>query len=1179
MPNSELAAGSKVLRERYTLGDRLRVTVDHALWRGTDSRDNPVLLKLWPFNGDRPHDVQRALWDIELRKLFRVASSPDAEARLVVLRDAAVDNSTGQFVMVLTAPGLTPLSKLLRDRARVDWLRDLRKPGARAEIWRGLRGLALGLSQLHENHMLHRAVSAESIFVEPALGPGSLRLGGFEWTIRVGAPALQIGAPEVLLPPEHASEEPSAYTFESDWFLFGGLAAHVLVNATAPPNSSAAGALKAIDQRVVSDSDITDPERDVLQRLLTSSPNARLARGHDVVSAIDDVLTRLDQPGRPSANAYLGLIVMLGPQRPLTRAILEQDESINALSIEDQRAFIEHDLVSAKIHPRPTGSRTSYVLSGSKLAYHLLEYTGTPDEPRTGQWDLGFCSEPTELSFTTGPEDEIDVGRTPIKVFTLSGVKQNETVVRRNAMSWRAYLPERSTSDIAERLVRLDEFLRVTNQIELLFRDAEIFAYEIVGRTVRGGTEDVIIAERPRARPPVRFAEVSGGMSEFLRRQREESVNAALLYLGPEESLQMSRRVPRSEFWEILEIGNGTISLRRAINPKFDAAPPTGFARSFDMFGQSSLIRRRKDAIDRLRTHTYLLRAILTPDDVYIDTEVDTLPLQVDPERLDDAKSAALVNIWRTRPIFALQGPPGTGKTTLIANLIGQIMADDPVAQVLVSAQAHAAVDVLRAKVSQDIFADRDEALQPLAIRLPRGADDTTRDKDHVGPVTKRLLVTARAGLAEREPLTPIQKQWLTAINAAVDALDRDSTEGQAKDLCELVKRSANITYSTATARNLAELAESTQSFDWSLIEEAGKAHGFDLVLPLQTGHRWLLIGDQNQLPPYRFEDFAAALRRLDDVFAGLYSLPERAGGLVDSDVFHRWNAYSDDEQNRRRKLWLDWLPLFGFLHRTCSEAVPAGDRTPTPVIAEMLWQQHRMHPTIATLISEAYYDRPIQSMTVRDGVPTAAVTHQFEGPEAVVGRAIVWLDVPWMPATDGPTDATHAYTSPAEAEAVADMLGALQLKSGSTDTYDLALLSVYRLQANALSRRLRDQPSPTWATRPKSGRLTAGTVDAFQGDQADVVFVSLVRNNRMSKGQGLGFLREPARMNVLFSRAERLLVLVGSWEFFKFQLSEVAAQRSQPLGHWRIAIDYLERCFADGSAVKINASDLRLPK
>jgi hypothetical protein len=39
--------------------------------------------------------------------------------------------------------------------------------------------------------------------------------------------------------------------------------------------------------------------------------------------------------------------------------------------------------------------------------------------------------------------------------------------------------------------------------------------------------------------------------------------------------------------------------------------------------------------------------------------------------------------------------------------------------------------------------------------------------------------------------------------------------------------------------------------FDWSIIEEAGKAHGFDMAAALQESHRILLIGDHFQLPPF----------------------------------------------------------------------------------------------------------------------------------------------------------------------------------------------------------------------------------------------------------------------------------------------------------------------------------------
>lgn len=76
-----------------------------------------------------------------------------------------------------------------------------------------------------------------------------------------------------------------------------------------------------------------------------------------------------------------------------------------------------------------------------------------------------------------------------------------------------------------------------------------------------------------------------------------------------------------------------------------------------------------------------------------------------------------------------------------------------------------------------------------------------------------------------------------------------------------------------------------------------------------------------------------------------------------------------------------------------------------------------------------------------------------------------------------------------------------------------------------------------------------------------------------MPRGEGLGFLKFPERMNVLFSRAEQLLVLVGSWEFFKHQLIDAPPVRGQHLGHLKLAIDYIERCITvDKTACRLSS-------
>jgi AAA domain len=61
-------------------------------------------------------------------------------------------------------------------------------------------------------------------------------------------------------------------------------------------------------------------------------------------------------------------------------------------------------------------------------------------------------------------------------------------------------------------------------------------------------------------------------------------------------------------------------------------------------------------------------------------------------------------------------------------------------------------------------------------------------------------------------------------------------------------------------------------------------------------------------------------------------------------------------------------------------------------------------------------------------------------------------------------------------------------------------------------------------------------TVDSFQGSEADIVVISLVRNNDHVGRAALGILRDRRRMNVLLSRAKWKLVIVGSMEFLRVQ-------------------------------------------
>jgi hypothetical protein len=185
-----LTPGVTVLRGRYSLAQRLTAFPEFEVWQAEDEYGAPVLIKAWPYSGARPDDVLRALWDVELRNLFQLSSSPESESQILIVKEAGIDYDLSYFVMALTCPGITLLESLLQNRKHHEWLRDLKSVPIRATLWKGLRGIASGLAQLHRQQMLHRNISADAIFMAPELGPESMRLGGFEWTVRlIGSPS------------------------------------------------------------------------------------------------------------------------------------------------------------------------------------------------------------------------------------------------------------------------------------------------------------------------------------------------------------------------------------------------------------------------------------------------------------------------------------------------------------------------------------------------------------------------------------------------------------------------------------------------------------------------------------------------------------------------------------------------------------------------------------------------------------------------------------------------------------------------------------------------------------------------------------------------------------------------------------------------------------------------------
>jgi len=86
--------------------------------------------------------------------------------------------------------------------------------------------------------------------------------------------------------------------------------------------------------------------------------------------------------------------------------------------------------------------------------------------------------------------------------------------------------------------------------------------------------------------------------------------------------------------------------------------------------------------------------------------------------------------------------------------------------------------------------------------------------------------------------------------------------------------------------------------------------------------------------------------------------------------------------------------------------------------------------------------------------------------------------------------------------------------------------------------------------------RISINSVDAFQGQERDIVLISLTRSN----AQGIiGFLSEEKRMNVAMTRAKYKLLLIGdSATLSRHSFFDKLIQHYQAQNHYRSAFEFL---------------------
>ena len=206
-------------------------------------------------------------------------------------------------------------------------------------------------------------------------------------------------------------------------------------------------------------------------------------------------------------------------------------------------------------------------------------------------------------------------------------------------------------------------------------------------------------------------------------------------------------------------------------------------------------------------------------------------------------------------------------------------------------------------------------------------------------------------------------------------------------------------------------------------------------------------------------------------------------------------------------------MALKGGLGKTLMERIVENK----PETVTLLKMQYRMNEQIMKFSSEWFYHGMVES------APT--VSH----------RGILDYDTPMMWIDTAECDGKEEFVGEnfgrinrAEAELTLQTLQQYLEKIGKQrileESIDVGIISPYRAQVQLLRKELRKREF----FRPYRHLLTVNTVDGFQGQERDIILISLVRSN---DGCDIGFLRDLRRMNVAITRARMKLIILGSSE------------------------------------------------